>query len=336
MCGIGGIIRYGKEPITEEMIALLLTGNEHRGNDATGIALSQMDGSVQVFKKKEMAWKFVEGKDYDEFLNKNLKPDTWGAILHTRYATRGNPSKNENNHPMFAGKSAVIHNGMIFNDDILFNTHKEFKRSAETDSDILRAFIDEYGITDKCIKEMNRIGGSAAGAAFHPKYPQKMLLFRSGSPMTLGSTTDFFLFSSEQGTVYKALRPYVERFNMWFQLVKADAGFSPMADDTAWIIGPKGYESHAKFEIMTGKYIEPNRRTYEGFEERNKQWDRKVTPVTTIRSVVTFDDATCPKCFKNWTIPLGATPGDFSCNTDEGGCGEHLISVERAKSFVKN
>jgi Glutamine amidotransferase domain len=315
------------------MIALLLTGNEHRGNDATGIALSQADGSVQVFKKATIAWKFVEDKEYEEFLNKNLRPDTWGALLHTRYATRGNPKDNNNNHPMYAGKSAVIHNGTLFNDDTLFHS-RNFKRKSETDSDILRAFVDEYGITEECIKEMCSIGGSAAGAAFHPKYPQKMLLFRSGSPMTLGSTDEFFLFSSEQGTAYKALRPYVKRFNMWFQLIKAEAGFSPMAADTAWIIGPKGYEAHAKFETMTGKYIEPNRRTYEGYEERQKQWANKPCLVSSATQNQ-FDDATCPKCRKNWTIPYGMTPGDYTCNPDSGGCGSTLISVERAKSSGK-
>lgn len=328
------------------MIALLLTGNEHRGNDATGIAISQMDGGVSIFKKAIPAWQFINDKDYTTFVNKNLKKDTWGVILHTRFATQGTPKENKNNHPLFSGKSAIIHNGVINNDDALFKSMK-YDRSAETDSDIIRAFIDDYGINEKCIKELNRISGSAAGAAFDPRYPNKMLLFRSGSPMTLGSTSDYFMFSSERGTVYKAMRPYVNRFKMWFQLERSDAAMSPMDDNTAYIIGPDGLESHREFKTLYGSYTEPIRRTYEGHNERSKKWNvigsssssssnAHVGTGPTLQSVtipkIGLKDAKCPKCLKNWSIPKDGTYNDFSCNLGMQGCGTRLIDPARCST----
>src|SRR5258708_27197758 len=121
MCGIAGIYKFGKEPITEEMISLFLTGNEHRGNDATGIALMQEDGKVVIVKRDIPAWKFVTSEEYRSFTKENLLPTTVIALLHTRGASSGSPRVYENNHPMYMGKTAVIHNGSLRNNDHLFD-----------------------------------------------------------------------------------------------------------------------------------------------------------------------------------------------------------------------
>lgn len=335
MCGVAGIVRYGEQPITEEMISLLLTGNEHRGVDATGLAFSQNDGTVDVFKKDIQAWTFVEHKDYLAFIKAKLKPDTWGVILHTRAATKGNPRHNENNHPMFLGSSAVVHNGVLHNDDSLFHSEK-FKRGAETDSDILRAFVDAYGITGQAIKQMNKISGSAAGAAFDPRYPHKMLLFRSGNPMTLASTENYFMFSSEKGTVYRALKPFVKRWGMWFQRERADAAFSPMADNTAWILGDAGQEFHGEFKTLGGKFVEPTRKTYENYKERQARWNNTIRVSLPANAVKTEerDEGMCPKCNMIWNFKKGAKWGTVFCNDSKGGCGTALVAKPKAAKEI--
>lgn len=333
MCGIAGIVRYGEKAISESQIADLLTGNEHRGNDATGMAFAQADGSVQVFKKDEPAWTFVGDKQYFKAIEDNLKPDTWGVILHTRGATQGNPRKNENNHPMYGGLSAVIHNGGIRNDETLFNTLK-MERSCETDSDILRAFVDRFGITEKCIKEMNRIVGAAAGAAIDPRHPKHMLLFRSGSPMWLASNKDYFMFASEKKTVYRALKAYVQRHGIWFKEERANAAFSPMADNTAWILGPEGLQIHKEFKTMVGQYIDPFRQTYTNYTERQRKWDilakiDKGEKVSDKDNTLIYDEAQCPSCSRYWLITKNGNPKDFNCNEDQGGCGKSLVAIQR-------
>lgn len=332
----------GKKKIPEDAITLLLTGNEHRGNDASGIAFAQANGEVNVFKADDPAWRFVTSKSYAEFIEKNLRDDTWAVILHARGASQGSPRKNENNHPMYMGKSAIVHNGQIHNDHTLF-TSRKYPKSAETDSDIIRAFVDEFGITEKCIEELNVLSGSAAGAAIHPEFPRKLLLFRSGSPMILGSNEDFFAWSSEKNTLHKAMRPWVVRFKMYFQQQKPDMGFAPMADDTAWIIGEEGLEFHGKFKALCGSYVEPFRKTYENYGERQKRWDEDAKRnLNIVRSTENgshnhnrkkrdqFDDAYCPDCKMEWIIPKGGIPKDFTCNKERGGCGKTLI----AKPFV--
>ncbi len=320
MCGIAGIVRMGKQPIPEETLALLLTGNEHRGNDASGLAIAQNNGDVAVFKRDIPAWKFVSEKEYFDFLKENLRADSWAVILHARAATKGNPRENNNNHPMFAGQTAVVHNGIIHNDDHLFKEMK-LERRAETDSDILRAILDEYGFTEKGMKELSRVVGAAAGAAVSPKYPQKMLLFKSGTPMKLACTEDFLLFSSELKTLHKASRPMVTRFGMWFQMQHPQMAFGPVAEDTVYLVGKNGFETHMPFKAHTGFYHEPNRRTYKDWESRQTKWDKEKLHTATKKLV---EAAWCSTCKKSWMITQGTDPKDWFCPKERQGCGGTL------------
>lgn len=328
MCGIAGVIKFGNEQIREEAISMLLTGNEHRGNDATGIALAQTDGTVDVFKRDVPAWQFVCSKEYKKFLVDKLTETTWAAILHTRAATQGSPRDNNNNHPLFAGKSAAIHNGIIHNDDQVFRAMK-LERKAETDSDIIRAIADEHGLTEKCITELNRLSGSAAGAIISPEYPEQMILFRSGSPMSLASSDNFFVFSSEKNTIHRAMRPFVKRFGTWFQSNKPDFDFAPMADNTAWLISAKGVELHKEFKSLGAKYVEPFRKTYTNYRERQTAWDKREMQKTTAdkKDKKHWDEAWCEKCQKPWVIPKNANPKDFFCGSSKDkGCNSALVA----------
>ena len=274
MCGIAGIRRYGKKPIEETMIRLLLTGLERRGNDASGVALGDEDGQVYLYKDNEPAWNFVSSEGYKKWIDKNLTEKTCQVLVHTRASTKGSPLQAKNNHPMFKDCSMVIHNGKLENDDELFRNLK-LERNAETDSDILRAIIDEYGITDEAIDKLDKIRGSAAIAALSPEYPGKMLLGRSGSPLTIGSTPDFLMFASEKHVIHRAMKPIVERFGITFQQTSLDMAFGPYPDHTVWILGPEGLELHKALKTFYGTYRDPVRRVYTDYAQRQKDWQNK-------------------------------------------------------------
>jgi hypothetical protein len=336
MCGQAGVIKYGDKPIPEELVSLLLTGNEHRGNDATGMAILQADGSVDVFKDDEPAWKFVTSDEYKKWTEEFLVDDSWAVILHTRGATQGSPRDNKNNHPMYKGQGAIVHNGMIHNDDSLFFQMK-FERGAETDSDLIRAFVDKFGITKDCIKEMNKIVGSMAGSAIHPDFPNRVLLYRSGSPMTLGSNEDFFVWSSEKNTIHRAMRPWLLRFGTYFQEQRPDIAFAPFPDDTAWIMSKDGLEFHDRLKTLRTTYQEPFRKTYEQYHERNTRWDneelrkKNVTQLassTTSSSSKKWDKGYCIRCKRYWMIPKGEQPHNFRCEVGKKkGCGDLLSEL---------
>lgn len=319
MCGIAGIVKWGKLPISEEQIAMLLVDNEHRGNDASGIALQQQDGSINILKKDTPGWTLVCTEEYKKFIKEHLKADTQTALLHTRGASQGNPRDNNNNHPMYAGLSAIIHNGVIRNDHQMFDQLR-LERKAETDSDIIRAVVDDRGITPAAINDLSRANGSGAIAAVHPEYPGKLLLIRSGNPLTLASNEDFFFFSSEKTTLHKACRPFVKRMGIWFQSQKTNVDFTNMVNDTGWIIGPKGLESHTPCKICVGAYVEPWRKTYEEYGKRQAKWDSRINGFTED----TMKPAWCYKCKREWYIPIKGMYSQYTCDTDNGGCGQML------------
>ena len=147
MCGIGGIVRLGNRPIRPWQLKHMATELQHRGHDATGFAIMDVDGRIQVWKDASPAWKAVALQSFEKWLAMALTDRARIALVHTRQYTKGSPNNNENNHPLFADtkQGVVIHNGMVRNDDALFAANKEhpaFKRSCVTDSDIFRAVLD--------------------------------------------------------------------------------------------------------------------------------------------------------------------------------------------------
>lgn len=244
----------GKRPINDYQVNMLALGLEYRGNDATGVALIDAEGHIQILKNDEPAWRFVRSFKYVEWIKKALTSSTRIALVHTRKATKGTFHKNENNHPMYAGKGGgvIIHNGMIYNDDALFDANKDreaFKRSGETDSDIIRALLDNHGRVDKdVVEEMCLMEGVAAVAAFHPSTPDKLLLLRDSNPLMLGATRDYLAFASDKQTLHDCLKPYVKRHNIVMQVHAPDLSFIPMPNESGWIIGPGGWEDHAHFK----------------------------------------------------------------------------------------
>jgi asparagine synthetase B (glutamine-hydrolysing) len=248
MCGIGGLRRFGDEPITRAEIKQLGCALEWRGNHATGICVQDASGELHVLKGDIPAHQFMASKDLETWFEKHLHEDTLAVLLHTRYATKGKPQENTNNHPVCAGNVAIVHNGMIYNDDILFKELK-LERKAEVDSDIIRAILDDTGVTRDAIGKLRRLGGSAAIAALDPQRPGWLLLGRSGSPLVLASTPGKLYWASTKDALHMAVRPVFERFGVLWRENRAgnEVGFITMNDDSAWLFGPNGLDWHDKF-----------------------------------------------------------------------------------------
>jgi asparagine synthetase B (glutamine-hydrolysing) len=272
MCGIGGIRRFGEEPIVKPQIDSLLLSLEKRGNDAAGVAL-MTNGDIELYKTDDPAWMVVSSQKYKDFLKDNLKPETTMALVHTRWATKGSPRKNENNHPLFAGNAAVVHNGCISNDDELFREMK-LSREAEVDSDIIRAIADEEGISSpKAIRAFGRLRGSCAAALVSAADPDHLLLLRSESPLVVASTKDHLLWASTKEALHSAVCEWKERFGIWMRSNRTDVAFTPMANNTALCFGPEGCIWHQEFKSAYYTRTEPRYAIYDSYSDRQKKWD---------------------------------------------------------------
>ena len=276
MCGIGGFKRFGGEPITPAAVKIMACELASRGIDATGVAIQQQDGKVVVLKDDCPAWTFMVQNETKEFFAEYLTEDTQTLVLHTRGATQGDPKDNSNNHPLFDGVTAAVHNGIIHNDDQLFRELK-LKRVGEVDSDIIRAILDEEGLTKKGLGALHKLRGSAAIAAVSAKYPGKLLLARSGSPIVLASTDGMLVWASTKGAIHAATRPFSKRFGMLWQKNRNDLSFMTMNDNSAYLIGPEGLEWHEDFKPCAN-YIVPNYAVHDNFQAHRRRWYAPAMP----------------------------------------------------------
>jgi glucosamine 6-phosphate synthetase-like amidotransferase/phosphosugar isomerase protein len=117
MCGIAGFtIAPGVALERTALARLLLAGIAERGTDATGYGYHAADGAVQVHKESLRLREFVEHVAVPEGAGE--------AIFHVRGYTKGVPSVNDNNHPVRYGRTVVVHNGHLDNDDALFRRYR--------------------------------------------------------------------------------------------------------------------------------------------------------------------------------------------------------------------
>lgn len=277
MCGIAGVRRFGDAPITHEEIISLLCSIEHRGRDATGVALQGNDGHIEVFKAPIPAWNFVRSDEFKAWIDEQLAKEPIIALLHTRAATTGNPENNENNHPIHWGDTAIVHNGMINNHAFIFNSGS-YERKCETDSDIIRAIVDKHGFDEKGLRELCKLSGSAAIACISQKTPGRLLLARSGSPLVCGCSSKDdgkMYWASEAKCIIGSVTPMIKRNGVFFREPGVKISVTSMPDNTAWLFGEKDLELHHQFNTCV-HYTAPdysgNRESYHG---KKKRWTRE-------------------------------------------------------------
>lgn len=244
MCGIAGFYvkdsyqdgEYDLEKLTDG----LLLGIEERGQDATGIFTATRGGeSFDLFKDDIPATYFVQLRD---FLPKNIRM----ALLHTRLATQGKPSKNENNHPVNFRSCFATHNGVIYNERQIINETGE-KRPAEVDSIAVPMLIATCGF-DKALENLPKLQGSWALAIADPvTNPDELLLVRGiSSPLVILDHPKMVVWASTHKAIVAAWEyaigtaPDTQKFD-WLQ------------EGEATLLGPESQDANV-LPFMT---IEP-------------------------------------------------------------------------------
>jgi glucosamine 6-phosphate synthetase-like amidotransferase/phosphosugar isomerase protein len=189
MCGIAGFtIAPGVALERTALARLLLAGIAERGTDATGYGYHAADGSVEVHKDSLPLREFVEHVAVPE--------DAGGAIFHVRGYTKGVPSVNDNNHPVRYGRSVVVHNGHLDNDDKLFRRHGLARSTPyiTVDSEAIAMLAN---LTGDIAEALTEVRGSAAVGVLWDGEPGRLTLARRASrPLCLGHGDGFVLFAS--------------------------------------------------------------------------------------------------------------------------------------------
>lgn len=192
MCGIAGYFAFNTTRPTVEELSLLWQLLEARGQSAHGAAWLTTAG-LDVYK--------APGP-----ISRGLDAIPWSCIqaapsvlLHTRAATKGTPSDNRNNHPLHTTDVAIIHNGVILNDEHVCDT-AGWIRQAEVDSEaILAAFAVESESSPKALKWLGQHArGSWAVGVLMAKARTLTITRNAGAPCYIveDPTRELFWFAS--------------------------------------------------------------------------------------------------------------------------------------------
>lgn len=195
MCGIVGCILKDNEeaaPVLLECISKL----EYRGYDSVGIAT--ISDRLNVKKGKGAI------AEVNEELHLADMPGHYG-IAHTRWATHGEPSK-ENAHPQIdcTGDIAVVHNGIIRN---YVKIRKELEGEghifkSQTDTEVIPHLLEKYmgeGLDlEKALrKTIGILDGTYAIAAICVNEPNKIIATRKDSPLIVGIGDEQYFIASD-------------------------------------------------------------------------------------------------------------------------------------------
>lgn len=184
MCGIIGIV--GNQSVTTRLLDGLKR-LEYRGYDSAGVAvLSRASSPSQLVRRR------AEGKLVN--LVKKIETDPVDGhigIAHTRWATHG--IANETNaHPHFAGRVALVHNGIIENFTQLRNGLKKTRAfQTQTDTEVVAHLIDEAmkngaSAKDAFSQTLQKLTGAFALGVVIEGEDGQLFAARRGSPLAIG------------------------------------------------------------------------------------------------------------------------------------------------------
>lgn len=185
MCGIGAFHVVGGEVDPSRCARVLLRLLEVRGRDASGVAWHQQSSS-------EVETMIFKGNVAGSSLAKQIKSEQVGStgIVHTRWATQGDPSINLNNHPIDVCGVVGVHNGHVANDRELFAQieREAYQRQGQVDSEALFAWLLHGDQKKSLVERLAMIKGNAAAIWLETAdQRQRLHLARmTNSPLVIG------------------------------------------------------------------------------------------------------------------------------------------------------
>ena len=194
MCGIIGYC--GQKPAVPIVIEALKC-LEYRGYDSAGIA-SLYDGKLLIRK---------DAGKVDEVIQKHNLASLPGivAIGHTRWATHGAVTQfNAHPHSDCGGRMAVVHNGIIENNQQLRQELAKIghKFTSETDTEVIPHLLEDE-LKNGCSLEQAvlniapRLEGSYAFLVISLDDPGKIIGTRKNIPLIVGIDTPDYYVSSD-------------------------------------------------------------------------------------------------------------------------------------------
>jgi len=230
MCSIFGMGFFREHTLDDTaavkaIIATLLKEAEVNGRSASGIAVMKSH-TTEVIRRPLSGSALTKDENYLDFADKYMRvgkdeapnANLVSIIGHCRMPTKGSPENNYNNHPIVTENIVGVHNGVIANDDDLFNKfRKNITRIARVDTEIIFQLVSHFtrrfgsNETIKSIKETAKhLKGGYACALLNIGSPYNLFLFRNGSPIRIlyYPAVKVILFATRENFILSAVKPF--------------------------------------------------------------------------------------------------------------------------------
>jgi glucosamine 6-phosphate synthetase-like amidotransferase/phosphosugar isomerase protein len=189
MCGIAGYSLNPESSVNRTLAAqALLAGIAERGADAVGYAHRGSGVSVTVHKRRSGASQLLDEVD--------VPAASTQVLVHVRDYTKGHPTIEANNHPIRHGAVIGIHNGIIVNDEEIFD-HYGFERAhpeMTVDSEAIFALAEHLRSAPEALEELH---GAMASAWLDERASSTLFLARAvGRPLWIGTAGKELFFAS--------------------------------------------------------------------------------------------------------------------------------------------
>jgi glucosamine 6-phosphate synthetase-like amidotransferase/phosphosugar isomerase protein len=200
MCGIFGFLTAKEAFSIREsrgMADRLFCLSESRGKESAGLAVLWQD-SILVCKQAVKASKMIHSQVYRSLfdqLGKNSSPDgqrkgkskTPLVLMgHSRLVTNGSQTIYDNNQPVIRDGLIGIHNGIIVNDQKLWQNFPELERHYDVDTEVILALIRHFhnqtgSFVEATRRAFSHIEGTASLAIFCQDLNVMTLVTNNGS-----------------------------------------------------------------------------------------------------------------------------------------------------------
>ena len=261
MCGIIGVRVKKNAPEMQALMVDVFENQKTRGTDGGGMLIKRGDELKRIRVADPTELLTIK---YAHVWSRLQEGDI--VLFHHRYPTQGGDGTvPESNHPFISedGKTALIHNGIISNDDALAkklrkakhkfeSTYKKDKRIEITDSEVILHYLDR-GPIGKAMKRMrSNVRGSMA-IAFVRADEECIYLYRDMNPIVYFEDRLGNQFFASEEPKFEGLK-----------------NVQPLKRETLFTVDGQGLNELAEYPMpaytpqqKTLPYVTPNRRMWD-------------------------------------------------------------------------
>lgn len=219
MCGIFGFVSASESNFSPKefkvLIDNLFLSSESRGKDASGIMLFN-NSDITILKRPLRAKQLLRTNEYKGIVKqfesqRRLPAETLGFVGHARMVTNGSEETHDNNQPVISHDMCILHNGIIVNNDDLWNEFPQIKRNYEVDTEVALNLIWHYrnnglSFLDSFCKAFAHLKGANSFAFVSADTDALILATSNGSLyFSISSSGKELIFSSERYILEKTI-----------------------------------------------------------------------------------------------------------------------------------